>query len=63
MLPVLSILSQPDPTPPDTIPYLILGYVIMGGIGLVYVLSLALRQRKLKRDLDVLERLLSDDKD
>ncbi len=48
---------------PDTIPYLILGYVIIGGVGLVYVISLVLRQRRLRHDLDVLERLLSDDQD
>jgi hypothetical protein len=61
MLPILSVLFQPDPGPPDTIPYLILGYVIMGGIGLAYVLSLVFRQRRLKRDLDMLERLASDE--
>jgi hypothetical protein len=54
------LFSQPDPTP-DTIPYLILGYVIIGGVGLAYVLSLVIRQRRLKHDLDVLERLLEDE--
>lgn len=44
-------------TTPDTINYLILGYVLIGGTGLVYVASLLLRQRNLKRDLDVIERL------
>ncbi len=47
--------------PPDTVSYLILGYVIIGAVGLGYVLSLVLRQRGLKRDLDVIERLHSDD--
>lgn len=46
---------------PDTTSYLVLGYVIIGGIGLGYVLSLVLRQRRLKRDLDVLEHLLEDE--
>jgi len=46
---------------PDTVPYLILGYVIIGGVGLIYVVSLMLRQRNLKRDLDVIERLQEDD--
>jgi hypothetical protein len=45
---------------PDTIPYLILGYVIIGGVGLGYVISLVIRQRKLRHELDVLERLLDD---
>jgi hypothetical protein len=48
-------------TPPDTVSYLILGYVIIGAVGLGYVLSLVLRQRGLKRDLDVIERLSHDD--
>ncbi len=43
--------------PPNTISYLILGYAIMGAIGLGYVISLVLRQRGLQRDLDVVERL------
>ncbi len=47
--------------PPNTISYLIVGYAIIGGIGLLYVLSLLLRQRSLKRDLDVIERLYLDD--
>ena len=61
MLSIPLAFIQPDPNPPDTIPYLILGYVIIGGIGLAYALSLVFRQRRLKRDLDVLERLLSDE--
>jgi hypothetical protein len=59
---VTLILPQPDAIP-DTIPYLILGYVIIGGVGLAYVLSLVYRQRRLKHDLDVLERLMDDDQD
>ncbi len=49
--------------PPDTTSYLILGYAIIGGIGLVYVASLLLRQRNLMRDLDLIERLESGDDD
>jgi hypothetical protein len=47
--------------PPDTTSYLILGYVIIGTVGLGYVLTLVLRQRGLKRDLDVIEKLQSSD--
>lgn len=47
--------------PPDTTGYLIVGYAIIGGIGLLYALSLLLRQRSLKHDLDVIERLHLDD--
>lgn len=46
---------------PDTTGYLIVGYVIMGGIGLLYVASLLLRQRGLHRDLEVIERLHLDE--
>ena len=46
---------------PDTIPYLVVGYIIIGGIGLLYVATLLLRQRSLKRDLDVIERLEAED--
>ncbi|MBN1312898.1 MAG: hypothetical protein JXB30_15900 [Anaerolineae bacterium] len=60
MSPMTSLLSPPT-LPPDTVPYLILGYVIIGGVGLVYVLSLAIRQRRLKHDMDVLEQLLEDE--
>ena len=47
--------------PPDTTSYLILGYVIIGTVGLGYVLTLVLRQRGLKRDLDVIEKLQNSD--
>jgi hypothetical protein len=47
--------------PPDTVSYLILGYVIIGVVGLGYVVSLVFRQRNLRRDLDVLEQLDKDD--
>jgi hypothetical protein len=49
--------------PPDTTSYLILGYVIIGGVGLLYVITLIVRQRNLKRDLDVIERLENADDD
>ncbi len=48
---------------PNTIPYLILGYAIIGGVGLGYVVSLLLRQRRLRRDLLALEHLLEDEQD
>jgi hypothetical protein len=48
-------------TGPGSFPYLILGYVIIGAVGLGYTISLWWRQRSLKRDLDVIERLQSSD--
>ena len=41
--------------------YLILGYAVLWLIGLFYVVSLALRQLYLRRDLDVLELILQED--
>ena len=46
---------------PNTIPYMILGYALIGGVGLIYVVSLLLRQRNLKRDLEVLASLKGDE--
>ena len=43
--------------------FLILGYVAMWLIGLVYVLSLAIRQRNLRQDIELMERLLQEDEE
>ena len=43
--------------------YLVLGYVVMGVIGLVYIVSLAVRQRNLRQDIQLMERLLQDDEE
>jgi hypothetical protein len=44
-------------TPPDTSQYMIAGYAISFIVMLLYVFSLYLRSRNLKRDLDMLEEL------
>ncbi len=44
-------------TPPDTSQYMIAGYAIAFGVMLVYVFSLFLRSRNLRRDLTVLEEM------
>ena len=41
--------------------YLILGYVVMGLIGLAYVASLAIRQRNLQQDIQLMQQILQDD--
>ena len=46
---------------PNTVPYMILGYSLIGGVGLIYVASLLLRQRNLLRDLEVLATLKADE--
>jgi hypothetical protein len=42
---------------PNTLADLILGYAVMGAVGLTYVVSLLVRQRKLRRELETLEAL------
>ncbi len=46
---------------PNTVSYLILGYVIIAVVGLGYVISLVLRQRNLQRDVETLSALLKDE--
>ena len=41
--------------------YLILGYVVMGLIGLGYIVSLAIRQQNLQRDIRLMQQILQDD--
>ena len=45
-----------EPTP-DTTVYFIAGYAVIFSVMLIYLLSLYLRQRNLKQDLDLLEDL------
>jgi hypothetical protein len=54
------LLLQASDTP-DTIPYLILGYVIIGGVGLGYILTMVLRHRNLLRDLEVIQKIQKDE--
>jgi len=46
--------------PPDTSQYMIAGYAIAFGVMLIYVLSLFIRSRNLKRDLSMLEEMDKD---
>ena len=50
-----------DPTP-DTVGYLILGYIFLIGLPALYVLSWFVRQRSLKRDLETIELLAADER-
>ena len=43
--------------------YLVLGYVVMWLIGTAYVISLAVRQRNLQKDIDLLQKLLREDEE
>lgn len=42
---------------PDTSPYMIAGYIVIFGVMLIYLVSLAIRSRNLKQDLEVLQDL------
>jgi hypothetical protein len=56
---MLAALFQ-NPTP-NTVSYLIIGYVIIGAVGLGYIVSLLIRQGNLRRDLEMLKRLQEED--
>ena len=50
-----------DPTP-DTVNFLIAGYVFLIGLPVLYVISWYVRQRSLKRDLETIELLAADER-
>jgi hypothetical protein len=41
--------------------YLLLGYIVMWTIFVVYIASLAIRQRNLRRDIELMEQILQED--
>jgi hypothetical protein len=43
--------------PAETSAYMIAGYIVIFGVMLIYLASLAIRRRNLKQDLDVLQEL------
>jgi hypothetical protein len=57
---MLAHLMLLDPTP-DTVNYLIAGYVFMIGLPVLYVLSWFARQRSLRRDLETIESLAAEE--
>jgi hypothetical protein len=58
----LTILAQSDIADPNQFNgYLILAYAVIGLIGLVYVLSLFVRQRNVQQDLKLMRQLLEED--
>jgi len=52
---------QPGADPNQFNGFLLLGYAVMWLIVMIYILSLALRQRNLRRDIELMEQLLQDD--
>ena len=55
---LLSLLLQEGPA--DTTSYMIAGYAVIFGIMPLYLISLLVRQRNLQKDLEVLEKIQSD---
>jgi hypothetical protein len=43
--------------PPDTVGYMIFGYVVIFGVMFIYLASLIMRHRNLQRDIEILEDL------
>jgi hypothetical protein len=54
---LFSQLSFLQPSTPDTSKYMLAGYMIFFIVMILYPLSLYLRQRKLQKDLELLEDL------
>lgn len=52
---LMSLILQEGPA--QTTNYMIMGYAVIFGLMLIYVISLYLRQRNLKQDLELLEEL------
>lgn len=48
-----------QPPPVETYDYMVLGFAVILGIMALYIMSLALRFRSLRRDLDLLEEIES----
>lgn len=59
----LNIALQSSVNPDTFNNYLLLGYLVMGVIGLVYITSLVMRQRNLQQDIQLMERLLQEDEE
>lgn len=59
----LNVMLQSSINPDTFNNYLILGYVVMATIGLVYIVTLAMRQRNLQQDIQLMQRLLQDDEE
>lgn len=52
---------QPAADPNKFNGYLLLGYAVMWAIFMVYVASLAIRQRNVRRDVQLMEQILQED--
>lgn len=57
---MMLLLQQQGPA--NTVSYMILGYAVIFGVILIYLASLAIRNRNLRQDLEVLKDLEEKDK-
>lgn len=55
-----ALLQQPGVDPNVFNSYLILGYIVMWIIAMIYIVSLFVRQRNLRQDIELMEHLLQD---
>lgn len=54
---------QPSVDPNRFNGYLLLGYFVMWLIVVVYIVSLAMRQRNLEKDIELMEKILQEDEE
>ena len=52
---------QPSTDPDKFNGFLLLGYGVMWLIVMIYIISIALRQRNLRRDIELMEQILQED--
>jgi hypothetical protein len=50
-----------DPTTPNTVGYLIAGYIFLLGLPIAYIVTWFIRRRSLERDIEMLESLQADE--
>lgn len=59
-----TLLAQPGIGDPNRFNnYLVLGYALMWLIGVVYLVSLANRQRNIQQDIDLMKQILQEDEE
>jgi hypothetical protein len=61
---LLTILLQTEVSTPNRFNnFLILGYSVMWLIGMIYIVSLIIRQRNVQQDLQLMHRILQEDEE
>lgn len=60
---LLTILLQGIDDPNQFNDFLILGYVAMWVIGVIYIISLVMRQRNVRQDIQLMQQILQEDEE